>query len=70
MTRLQTQPDIQVVEVSGESAESWGDAVWHAIAPALGTGRHVLGLDVIHNTAEPHGSGVEYHVDVRLSYTS
>src|SRR5579859_3349977 len=61
-------PAVRVVEMSGVSADGWGDAVWQAIAPTLGPGIRVVELMVLHHGTTSQLGKRKYHVIVRLSF--
>jgi hypothetical protein len=59
---------LRIVELSGMSEESWADAVWEAIAPALRRGCRVVGLNVPRHSTASHDGRTEYRVHDRLSF--
>ena len=60
---------VKVVEMVGESRESWEDAARVLVARASQTTRHITGLDLIRSTAVVRdGTITEYHVTVKLAF--
>jgi flavin-binding protein dodecin len=59
---------VNVVEMVGESRESWEDAARTLVARASQTTRHITGMDVIRSTAVvKDGKITEYHVTANLA---
>ena len=60
---------VKVVEMVGESRESWEDAARLLVARASQTTRHITGLDLIRSTAVVRdGKITEYHVTANLAF--
>ena len=60
---------VKVVEMVGESRESWEDAAQVLVARASQTTRHITGLDLIRSTAVVRdGKITEYHVTANLAF--
>ncbi|MHC5538126.1 dodecin family protein [Singulisphaera rosea] len=60
---------VKVVEMVGESRESWEDAARLLVSRASEEFQHVTGLDLIRSTAVVcEGRITEYHVTANLAY--
>jgi flavin-binding protein dodecin len=60
---------LNTIELTGVSAESWGDAARAALAEASRTIRRINKLDVISSSAViEDGVIAEYHTEVRIFF--
>lgn len=60
---------INTIELTGVSAESWGDAARQALAEASKTIRRIQKMDVLGTRAVvDEGVVTEYHTDVRIFF--
>ncbi len=64
------QTDIaKVVELIGQSTESWDDAVRSAVHRASETVDNITGVEILNQTADiSNGEIVEYKVDLKLAF--
>jgi flavin-binding protein dodecin len=61
---------VKVVELVGESHNSWKDAVRAAIHEASKSVSHISGVEVMNFTANVQGGEVvEYKANVKIAYT-
>lgn len=59
----------KVIELIGQSGQSWDDAVRNAVHRASQTVENINGVEVLNLTAEvDNGEIVEYKVDVKLAF--
>lgn len=62
-------PVINTIDLTGVSAEGWGDAARSALAEASKTIRRISKMDVIGTTAViEEGRVAEYHTEVRIFF--
>ena len=62
-------PVLNTIELTGVSAESWGDAAHAALAEASRTIRRISKLDVVSTSAVVEdGVSCEYHTEVRIFF--
>ena len=62
-------PVINTIDLTGVSAEGWGDAARSALAEASKTIRRISKMDVIGTTAViEDGHVAEYHTEVRIFF--
>ena len=61
----------KVIQLVGNSDESFSDAVRVAVAQASETIRGITGVDVIQSSAKvgENGEITEYHVNVKIAFT-
>jgi flavin-binding protein dodecin len=60
---------VKIVEVVGESCNSWQEAVENAVIDASKTVRNITGVEVLNNTANvQNGKIVEYKADVAIAF--
>ncbi|WP_422443853.1 dodecin family protein [Thermoanaerobacterium sp. DL9XJH110] len=60
---------VKVIEVVGESKNSWQEAVENAVRDASKTIRNITGVEVLNNTANVNnGKIVEYKADVAIAF--
>lgn len=60
---------IKVVELVGESTESWEDAVRNAVEDASKTINNIVAVEVLNNTANvENGQIVNYKADVHVAF--
>jgi flavin-binding protein dodecin len=60
---------VKVVEVVGESKNSWQEAVENAVCDANKTIRNITGIEILNNTAKvENGKIVEYKADVNIAF--
>ncbi len=60
---------VKVVELVGESKESWEDAVRQAVREAAKTVRNITGVEVLNWTGNvENGQVVEYKADVQIAF--
>ncbi|HLT57624.1 MAG TPA: dodecin family protein [Limnochordales bacterium] len=58
-----------VIELIGESTESWEDAVNHAVEAAAKTVQHITGVEVLNLTAVVEdGRVTKYKADVHVAF--
>lgn len=58
-----------VIELIGESTESWEDAVDHAVEAAAKTVQHITGVEVLNLTAVVEdGRVTRYKADVHVAF--
>lgn len=62
-------PVINTIELTGVSADGWGDAAAQALREAGKTIRQISKMDVISTSARVEGGVItEYHTDVRIFF--
>ncbi len=61
---------IKVIELVGESHESWDDAVRQAVREAARTIRNISGVEVLNMTGsiDENGEIVDYKADVQIAF--
>ena len=60
---------VKVVELIGQSTDSWDDAVKTAVRRASKTVDNITGVEVLNMTADiSNGELVEYKVDVKVAF--
>lgn len=60
---------INTIELTGVSADSWGDAARQAVVEASKTIRHITKMEVLATSAViEDGAIVEYHTEVRIYF--
>lgn len=61
---------VKIVELVGESSESWEDAVRQAVKEASRTVRHISGVEVLNWTGDVDEQGqiTEYKADVQIAF--
>ena len=60
---------VKVVELVGESKNSWDEAVRNAVKDAHKTIRNITGVEVLNNTANVvEGEIVEYKANVQVAF--
>lgn len=60
---------VKVVELIGQSTDSWDDAVKNAVQRASETLDNITGVEVLNQTADiSNGELVEYKVNVKLAF--
>ena len=60
---------INTIDLTGVSAESWGDAAREALGEAAKTIRRINKVDVVSTSAVVEDSTItEYHTDVRIFF--
>lgn len=60
---------VKVLELVGESKNSWQEAVQNAIKDASKTVRNITGVEVLNNTANvQNGQIVEYKANVSIAF--
>lgn len=60
---------VKVVELVGESSNSWQDAIETAVAQASKTVHGITGVEVLNMTANvENGKIVEYKADVQVAF--
>jgi hypothetical protein len=60
---------LNTIELTGVSAESWGDAAREALKEAARTIRHITKLEVVRTSAViDDGTITEYHTEVRIFF--
>lgn len=60
---------LNTVELTGVSADSWGDAARSALREASKTIRNIIRMDVLDSRAVVEdGTITEYHTDVRIFF--
>lgn len=58
-----------IIELVGESEQSWEDAVNQAVAEASKTVQHIQGVEVLNMTANvENGRVVKYKADIHVSF--
>lgn len=61
---------VKVIELVGESPNSWNDAVQSAVREASRTARNITGVEVYNLTANVDGGRLsEYKANVKIAYT-
>ena len=62
---------IRVIELVGESKESWEDAARRLVKRESAKHKNITGLDVLRSTAVVReGKIVEYRIDAKMSYAT
>lgn len=62
-------PVVKVIELVGQSNESWQDAVAQAVREAAKTVRHITGVEVLNWTGDiENGEIVDYKADVQIAF--
>jgi len=62
-------PVVKVIELVGQSKESWQDAVEQAVREAAKTVRHITGVEVLNWTGDiENGKIVDYKADVQVAF--
>ncbi|MBE3583049.1 MAG: dodecin domain-containing protein [Limnochordaceae bacterium] len=63
-------PVVKVIELVGQSKQSWEDAVRQAVAEAARTIRNIQGVEVLNWTGEVDGQGnlTAYRADVNVAF--
>ena len=60
---------VKVLELVGESKNSWQEAVENAVKDASKTIRNITGVEVLNNTANvQEGTIVEYKANVQIAF--
>lgn len=60
---------VKVIELIGQSTNSWDDAVRNAVQRANQTVENITGVEALNFTADvANGEIVEYKVDVKLAF--
>lgn len=61
---------IKVVELIGESNQSWEEAVKEALREATKTIRHISGVEVLNLTGDVNQQGemIKYKADVQIAF--
>lgn len=60
---------LNTIELTGVSAESWGDAAREALKEAARTIRHITKMEVVDTSAViEDGTITEYHTEVRIFF--
>ncbi|KYO65792.1 MULTISPECIES: dodecin family protein [Thermovenabulum] len=60
---------VKVIEVVGESKNSWQEAIENAVKDASKTIRNITGVEVLNQTANvQNGKIVEYKADVAIAF--
>jgi len=60
---------VKVIELVGESKNSWQEAVQNAVKDASKTIRNITGVEVLNNTANvKDGNIVEYKANVKIAF--
>jgi len=61
---------VKVLEMVGESTDSWKGAVQSAITEASRNGKNIVGVEVVNFTANvENGQLVEYKANVKIAHT-
>lgn len=61
---------VKVIELVGQSSESWEDAVAQAVQEASKTVRNITGVEVLNWTGDiDNGRIAEYKADVQIAFT-
>lgn len=61
---------VKVIELVGESATSWQDAIQRAVSEASKTVHGITGVEVLNMTANvDNGKITEYKADVQVAFT-
>ncbi|NPV26260.1 MAG: dodecin domain-containing protein [Firmicutes bacterium] len=61
---------VKVIELVGESPNSWNDAVQSAVREASRSVRNITGVEVYNLTANVEGGRLtEYKANVKIAYT-
>ncbi len=64
-----TLPTIRVIELVGESKESWEDAAKRLVKRESAKHKNITGLDILRSTAVVRkGKIMEYHIDAKMAY--
>jgi len=62
-------PVVKVIELVGQSKESWQDAVAQAVREAAKTVRNITGVEVLNWTGDiENGEIVDYKADVQVAF--
>ena len=62
-------PVVKVIELVGESENSWEEAVRTAVSEAAKTVRHITGVEVLNWTGEiEDGQIKQYRADVQVAF--
>ena len=62
-------PVVKVIELVGQSKESWQDAVAPAVREAAKTVRNITGVEVLNWTGDiENGEIVDYKADVQVAF--
>lgn len=62
-------PVVKVIELVGQSENSWEEAVRMAVAEAAKTVRHITGVEVLNWTGEVEDGRIkQYRADVQLAF--
>lgn len=62
-------PVVKVIELVGQSDQSWEDAVKTAVNEAAKTVRHITGVEVLNWTGEVEGGEIkQYRADVQVAF--
>ncbi|HEV3438773.1 MAG TPA: dodecin family protein [Gemmata sp.] len=65
-----TLATMRVIELVGESKESWEDAAQRLVKRESAKHKNITGLDVLRSTAVVReGKIVEYRIDAKMAYT-
>jgi flavin-binding protein dodecin len=70
-TKKQAEPlaTMRVIELVGESKESWEDAAQRLVKRESAKHKNITGLDVLRSTAVVReGKIVEYRIDAKMAY--
>jgi len=60
---------VKVIELVGESKNSWQEAVQNAVKDASKTIRNITGVEVLNNTANvKDGNIVEYKANIKIAF--
>lgn len=60
---------VKVIELVGQSEQSWEDAVRSAVSEAAKTVRHITGVEVLNWTGEVEGGEIKnYRADVQVAF--
>ena len=60
---------MRVIELVGESKESWEDAAQRLVKRESAKHKHITGLDVLRSTAVVReGKIIEYRIDAKMAY--
>lgn len=60
---------LNTIELTGVSAESWGDAAREALHEAAKTIRHITKMEVLETSAVVEDDTItEYHTEVRITF--
>lgn len=62
-------PVVKVIELVGQSENSWEDAVRIAVSEAAKTVRHITGVEVLNWTGEVEDGQIkQYRADVQVAF--